>query len=208
MPQGYFFQETMNYIEIETWLINTIPGIILLGAIGSIVGSIFLWMFIKIVKAFSAFFIEKTDEIVWKFLFNLIVGYARAYFRARDLVNILSSRADALPISMLYAKVQRKATFYSLAALISFFISLLLFILLGTEYVKTSIFFVACTFIYTHDAIILSIFIKLIEDIYLREDEESIKKLHLNKYDVFKEAQLLFDKWYEGWEKKKEKQVG
>ena len=197
----------MNYIEIETWLLNTVPGIILLGAIGSILGSILLWLTIKSIKIFAAFLLEKTNEIIWKFLFNTVVSYARAYFRARDLVNILSSKPTALPISLLYAKTQRKEAFHSIAGLISFFVSLLLFIFVGTEYTKTSVFFVALTFLYTHDAIIYSIFLKIIENKYLHEDEENINKLHLNKDDVFKEAEPFIDEWYEKRQKKHNKAI-
>ena len=191
----------MNYIEIEQWLLNTIPGIVILGAIGSIVGSILLWITVKGIKYITVFVFEKTTELIWKFLFNASVSYAREYFRARDLVNVLSSKSSPLPISLLYFKVQRKEFFYSILGALCFFISLLLFIFVGTEYTKTSIFFVAMTFLYAHDAVMYSIYLKIIENKFLKEDEEDIKQTHINRDDVFEEAEPIIDSWYENRKK-------
>lgn len=185
----------MNIQQIEIWLLNTVPGIIILGAVGSILGSIFLWIAVRGIKALAAFIINKTNEVVWNFIFSAVATYTRAYLRARELVKLVSAKEDILPVSLLYSRTLRKQFFYSVTALIAFFISLLLFIFVGTEYTKTSVFFIAITFMSFHDSLIYDFYLKMIENKYLSEGEGEVDRMHLNKDDVLKDADVLIENW-------------
>lgn len=130
----------MSYSEIEVWLLNTILGLIVLGAIGSIAGSIFLWIVVKMAKASVGFLVEKSNQMLSSFIVNITISYMRSYLRARELVNIAHTKPTVVPIGILYAKTLRRQFFYSSFAALCFFISVMLFVLFGVEYPKHQYF--------------------------------------------------------------------
>ncbi len=67
----------MDYVQVSEWLKNTILGIIILGAIGSIAAGFIIWLCSKLVK-FSTFLVIKIfGQNLAKFFYRLFTTILR-----------------------------------------------------------------------------------------------------------------------------------
>lgn len=185
----------MNYTAIETWLVSTVPGIIILGAAGSVLGTMTLWLTIKIIKSLFIFILKQSDSLLSRITINLLLTYTRAYINAKEMITTLSNKNSELPITLLYIKITRQKYYFSTICTVSLFISILLFSFQGTEYPKLTISFVAITFALLHDSIIYSVYLKMIERNYIGAHESEIKNKKLSKKEILLESKNIINNW-------------
>ncbi|EGQ7787872.1 hypothetical protein ID500_003437, partial [Vibrio cholerae] len=121
--------------ELVVWLKDTIPGIIVLGAFGSILGAFLLWAIAKITLKLWSFAKRKIDKQV----LNVMLRYMKGYLVARATILQLQNKNSTASIIALYSRV---LTDKQTSSILSFllFISLTIFLsVTGTEYLKTSV---------------------------------------------------------------------
>ncbi|HDM8172613.1 TPA: hypothetical protein P0E23_005300 [Vibrio harveyi] len=157
--------------ELVVWLKDTIPGIIVLGAFGSILGAFLLWVTAKVTLKLWSFAKRKIDKQV----LNVMLRYMKGYLVARATILQLQNKNSTASIIALYSRVLTdKQTSSILSCLL--FISLTIFLAVtGTEYLKTSVFLVSMFFMFLHDAIIYRV-LQLLFDTYLFGNEEKLAK--------------------------------
>ncbi|EGQ9396154.1 hypothetical protein [Vibrio cholerae] len=157
--------------ELVVWLKDTIPGIIVLGAFGSILGAFLLWAIAKITLKLWSFAKRKIDKQV----LNVMLRYMKGYLVARATILQLQNKNSTASIIALYSRV---LTDKQTSSILSFllFISLTIFLsVTGTEYLKTSVFLVSMFFMFLHDAIVYRV-LQLLFDTYLFGNEEKFAK--------------------------------
>ncbi|ELB2250065.1 hypothetical protein QNZ72_004523 [Vibrio parahaemolyticus] len=157
--------------ELVVWLKDTIPGIIVLGAFGSILGAFLLWVTAKVTLKLWSFAKRKIDKQV----LNVMLRYMKGYLVARATILQLQNKNSTASIIALYSRVLTdKQTSSILSCLL--FISLTIFLAVtGTEYLKTSVFLVSMFFMFLHDAIVYRV-LQLLFDTYLFGNEEKFAK--------------------------------
>lgn len=137
--------------DLILWFKDTIPGIILLGAIGSILGAFVLWVVSVIAKRLFSFLRKAYDDKTSK----LFLFYARRYLAARASLIQLDCKKKYVPMSALYTKTIIDKQTSSILAWVLFFILTLLFTIYGTIHLKTTVLFVSLFFLFFHDAMFL-----------------------------------------------------
>ncbi|AXN30214.1 hypothetical protein [Vibrio coralliilyticus] len=157
--------------ELVVWLKDTIPGIIVLGAFGSILGAFLLWVTAKVTLKLWSFAKRKIDKQV----LNVMLRYMKGCLVARATILQLQNKNSTASIIALYSRVLTdKQTSSILSCLL--FISLTIFLAVtGTEYLKTSVFLVSMFFMFLHDAIVYRV-LQLLFDTYLFGNEEKFAK--------------------------------
>ncbi|WP_264403242.1 hypothetical protein [Vibrio owensii] len=157
--------------ELVVWLKDTIPGIIVLGAFGSILGAFLLWVTAKVTLKLWSFAKRKIDKQV----LNVMLRYMKGYLVARATILQLQNKNSTASTIALYSRVLTdKQTSSILSCLL--FISLTIFLAVtGTEYLKTSVFLVSMFFMFLHDAIVYRV-LQLLFDTYLFGNEEKFAK--------------------------------
>ncbi|CAH7204528.1 conserved membrane hypothetical protein [Vibrio chagasii] len=157
--------------ELVVWLKDTIPGIIVLGAFGSILGAFLLWVTAKVTLKLWSFAKRKIDKQV----LNVMLRYMKGYLVARATILQLQNKNSTASIIALYSRVLTdKQTSSILSCLL--FISLTIFLsVTSTEYLKTSVFLVSMFFMFLHDAIVYRV-LQLLFDTYLFGKEEKFAK--------------------------------
>ncbi|WP_318436386.1 hypothetical protein [Photobacterium leiognathi] len=157
--------------ELVFWLKDTIPGIIVLGAFGSILGAFLLWAIAKVTIKIWSFAKRKINKQV----LNLMLRYMKGYLIARATILQLQNKNNTASIIALYSRV---LTDKQTSSILSFLLLITLTIFLsvtGTEYLETSVFLVSLFFIFLHDAIVYRV-LQLLFDTYLFGSEEKIAK--------------------------------
>ncbi|HDZ9478486.1 TPA: hypothetical protein RUZ88_003640, partial [Vibrio cholerae] len=87
--------------ELVVWLKDTIPGIIVLGAFGSILGAFLLWAIAKITLKLWSFTKRKIDKQV----LNVMLRYMKGYLVARATILQLQNKNSTASIIALYSRV-------------------------------------------------------------------------------------------------------
>ncbi|WP_337917119.1 hypothetical protein [Vibrio cholerae] len=174
----------MNIVELSEWLKSTIPGIILLGAVGSIIGSIIIYFSIKLFKsltnAINVFFVRLFGDN----FFKLIVFYMRLYYKARSLLFQLKEKEDQIPLLILHQRVLADRNLIFIIAFVLVLITTLLFIFTGALYPKTAVFLVSLSIIFVHDALFVSYWAGKIEKHFYGLESDFSKYTYDNKDTV------------------------
>lgn len=160
-------------MELTEWLKSTIPGIIILGAIGSVIGALAIWLLLHLLRIVGRFLDFVAGKVITDNFFKLIWFYVRQYFVFRSLLAQLTNKSSYVSLSVLHTKLATYKLISAFTAILTFCISYFLFLLLGTEYPKSTAFFVAAFFLSAHDAIMCQVLQVLVE-----------RKLFGYEYDV------------------------
>lgn len=180
----------MNIVEITEWLKTTIPGIILLGAIGSIFGVIIIWFSIKLFKIVISAVKTFIDKVLGENFFKLFVGYMKLYYQARGLILQLKEKDDQIPLVVLHQQALANRNLISLMGFVLFLLTVLLFVFTGTDYPKTAIFLVSLSIIFIHDAIFVSYWTKQICRHFYGYQLDLSKNTYANKNTVIQEISI------------------
>lgn len=165
----------MDLIDLKAWLLGTIWGVIVLGAMGSILG-VFLLYVIKVCWGGMA---ERRLLLLQKIFFPI----RRDIYQAETLVNIMGPRTpDGKYVGYLIVE-----TFYALLEAIAFFMSLgfslYVYIAFSLERPVLLSFFVGLSLFISYDFLrtIVSLSALISEDIFTLAEklgEESPKNIH------------------------------
>lgn len=156
----------MDFGSISSWLKETIPGIILLGAVGSLFGAFILWLLSKAIKALSGI----TLKILSSSTNKVFVNYFRQYLTFRATFFQLKNKRREVPLIVLHISASHARAISMLLSWILFLCAYFNFLLFGTEYLYTSILLVALLFMAAHDALINTVYTWMIEH-YLYQSE-------------------------------------
>ena len=126
----------LEYSHITEWLKNTIPGIIILGGLGSIFGIFILWILPKTAR----FAVNTTKYFLIKIFgrcfaeFGFI--YMREYYKFRSTLLQLRYKSKKTSLIILHQNISNQRIVSCLSALILFITTYFLFLITGTEYTK------------------------------------------------------------------------
>ncbi|MDO6525453.1 hypothetical protein Q4519_07120 [Motilimonas sp. 1_MG-2023] len=171
----------MNFVEITEWLKSTIPGIIILGAIGSIAGTFILWFTIKLFKELFRLLNLFMNRFVGEKLAKLFISYMRVYFKARAIFYQLTTKKSKLQLQILYQKTLADRNLIIIIAFIMLLITSLVFIFTGTTYPKTSVSLVALTIIFVHDSIFMAHWVRKMSYHFYGREEDIAKNTYADE---------------------------
>lgn len=178
---------------MEEWFRNSIPGIIILGAIGSILAMLVLYLFRKILHFVSLFMKSILNKVFILGMENIIFKYFRLYLNFKGTLFQLKHRKKNLSIIILYKKYSSYRDVSYLLFIGFFLISYFLLLFYSTEYFKTTIALIALTIISFHDALVYTAMTRRIELEFLSEEEEFAKNTYSDKKTLTSEL-LLYSK--------------
>lgn len=177
----------ISLLDISIWLKSTVLGIVILGAIGSIVGVMVLWVLTKIFKRIAIAISNTVSENTFKVIGVYIKGYLR--FRGTLLQLINKNKVDS--VAAFHANVVSKKTISVILSWLLFITCYFIFLFFDTEYIKTSVFFVALFFLFLHDACMYAVCQWLIEHYLFGREEEISKSTYSDESIVLLETIIL-----------------
>lgn len=184
----------MDFTTIETWLKNTIPGIIVLGAVGSIAAIIFLYFFKKLSNYFITYLKFILDKMIFIGIYKIMFKYLKFYLKFKGTLSQLKNRKKDLSIVIMHKKYLAIRDTSYLISIIFFLISYFLMLFTGTEYLKTSVTSVALTIIFFHDAILNALLVYKIEEMFFGQEEEFAKNTYVDENTLTIEVILFSEK--------------
>lgn len=178
----------MDYTEISFWLKNTIPGILILGAIGSILGPLLLWVFYKFLRWFGRMINFFILTFFGKPIAAFGVIYMQQYFIIRAVIYQSINKKKYNSLLLLHQKICANKVVNGIGFIVLFMSTYFIFLFTGTEYLKTAIFSVSFTFIFLHDYILYSVFQNKIEHYFLGFERNISESTYENKDTVKEET--------------------
>lgn len=183
----------MDFTALESWLKNTIPGIIVLGAVGSIAAIIFLYFLKKILKNFLTLLKFMINKMIVIGIKKIMFKYLKFYFEFKGTLAQLKNRNKDLSLVIMHKRYIANRDTSFIISIIFFLISYFLMLFSGTEYLKTSVACVTLTILFFHDAILNALLVYKIEKIFFGQEEEFAKNTYLDENTLTIEA-ILFSK--------------
>lgn len=165
----------MDYVIISDWLKNTIPGIIILGALGSLIAGFVIWFAIKLFKLISYLNRFVIVRVFGENLSKIGVFYARSYYTLRATAFQLFNKQKELPLIILHQNLLANRNISIINVLIFLLTTYFMFLLFDTSYPKTTALFVCLFILSLHDAILFTIWSNKIGE-YFYGHEASIAK--------------------------------
>ncbi|HHY0437728.1 TPA: hypothetical protein ACX3GA_004611 [Vibrio parahaemolyticus] len=179
--------ESIDFVSISEWLKTTIPGIVLLGAFGSVAGVALLTLLNKVTRTSYRLV---SDAFLNRFL-DLFLIYVKAYLSARSNVFQLKNKSKDVELLAYYIKVVSEKRSSSMLAWLSFFIIVLLFVITVTVYIKTLVFFIAIFFVVFHDSICWLVIQALMDNVFHKEELDFAKNTYSDEHVAITELDLL-----------------
>lgn len=139
--------------EIASWLKETIAGIIILGAFGSILGGIFLWLGHKLVKQFLKVMFHLSNNI----FIAILKQYFKFYLSIRGTSLQLINKNKIASIIVLHQRVLSYRTVSEILTVLFAVIVYLNFAFYGTQNFWTSVIFWALLFMSAHDWVLYTV---------------------------------------------------
>lgn len=179
--------ESIDFVSISEWLKTTILGIVLLGAFGSVAGVALISLLNKVIKTSYRWV---SDAFLNRF-FDLFLNYVKAYLSARSNVFQLKNKGKNVELLAYYIKVDSEKCYSGMLAWLSFFIVILLFVITGTVYIKTLVFFIAIFFVMVHDSICWFAIQMLMDNVFHKEELDFAKSTYSDEHVAIMELDLL-----------------
>ena len=184
----------MDITSLSIWLKTTIPGIILLGAIGSVSGVFLIWLLSKIAKLVWRKFVISATKVFGKNLFKFSIFYMRTYYVQKAIFLQLINKKKYLSASVYIQKSLSNRNIAWLFFITFSLVTIGLFVFKGTTYPKTSSLLVAITILIFHDAIALTIWCgKLGKSFYGIETEVAENTYKSKESVIIESAYSLID---------------
>lgn len=165
----------MDYVTISGWLKNTIPGIILLGALGSLLAGFSVWLAVKMFKLLIRLNRFVLVKVFGENLAKLGVFYARTYYILRATIFQISNKKKDLSLIVLHQSLLANRNISTLCFLVFFLSTYFMFLFFGTSFPKTTALLVCLSILSFHDAILFTVWVHKIEE-YFYGDEALIAK--------------------------------
>ena len=159
----------MEVDNIVYWLKNSIWGIVILGAFGSLLGVVFFsaikYIFSKIV-GFLGHFSNKS-------FIRISLSYIRKYLVLRATILQLRNKGNNYSLTSLHNRYLLDKQTAVIISWVLFFIITVLFSIFGAEYAMLGAFLVSIFFLFLHEAIV-SVVLCWVFDEYLYSSEEKL----------------------------------
>ena len=165
----------MDYVMISGWLKDTIPGIIILGALGSLIAGFFIWFAIKLFKLITHLNRFILVKVFGENLAKIGVFYARSYYILRATVFQLFNKQKELPLIILHQRLLANRNISIINALIFLLATYFMFLFFDTSFPKTTALLVCLSILSLHDAILFTVWSNKIDE-YFYENEASIAR--------------------------------
>ncbi|MBM4941656.1 hypothetical protein H2659_17770 [Vibrio cholerae] len=183
----------MNYVEIASWLKDTIPGIILLGMIGSLAAGIAAWLLSKLYKGLIRLNNYLIVKVFGESVTKLGIFYLRYYYTVRSTVGQLRNKDKELPLIVIHQQFLASRNLSVITFLIFSLVAYLMFLFVGTSYPKTTALFVAIAFLSMNDSIVFSLWARKVEDYFYGVEKGIAEETYKTRDAVILESLVSFE---------------
>ncbi|EJV9415949.1 hypothetical protein N7891_004191 [Vibrio vulnificus] len=180
----------MDYIQISEWLKNTIPGIIILGAIGSIAAGVVIWLLSKLAKVLMSLNRYLVVQVFGANVAKFCILYLRQYYTLRATISQLFNKEQELPLVVIHQRFLANRNLSCFAALLFSITAILLFLLHETDFPKATASFVALSILCINDTIAYGVWANRVAKFFYGNEESVAEETYKTKESVLLERAL------------------
>lgn len=180
----------MDYIQISEWLRNTIPGIIILGAIGSIAAGVIIWLLSKLAKIIISVNRYLVVQVFGASVAKFCILYLRQYYTLRATISQLFNKEQELPLVVIHQRFLANRNLSGVAALLFSITAILLFLLHGTDFPIATASFVAVSILCINDTVVYGIWANKVAKFFYGNEESVAEETYRTKESVLLESAL------------------